>query len=81
MLDFWELHTKKFMNLFPFQTKIYRKVGSNVTYIKIIVDSMFFDSYKQFDPGIDCKFSDDSMKQYKIEQIGHWVSCVEKVTY
>ena len=64
------------MNIFSFQTKIYRKVGSNVTYIKIIVDSMFFDSYKQFDPGIDCKFSDHSMKEYKIEQIGHWVSCV-----
>ena len=41
---------------------------------------MFFDSYKQFDPGIDCKFSDHSMKEYKIEQISHWVSCVEKVT-
>ena len=37
---------------------------------------MFFDSYKQFDPGIiDCKFSDQNMKKYKIDQIRHWVSC------
>ena len=26
---------------------------------------MFFDSYKQFDPGIiDCKFSDQNMKKF-----------------